>query len=126
MQEPLVLLFPKRRLPEDSISLKRWDAMPSEQAIIHSHPIFLTFVMRKDFLLSVKHLMSGSFQRRNGLQGWNVGTPGKQGYAEYFKEWAKTDLRDFILRDRNHPSVIMWSIGNEVDYPNDPIHSSDT
>ena len=25
-----------------------------------------------------------------------------------------------ILRDRNHPSIIMWSIGNEVDYPNDP------
>ena len=25
-----------------------------------------------------------------------------------------------VLRDRNHPSVIMWSIGNEIDYPNDP------
>ena len=25
-----------------------------------------------------------------------------------------------VLRDRNHPSIIMWSIGNEIDYPNDP------
>jgi hypothetical protein len=37
-----------------------------------------------------------------------------------FGEWSKADLKDFILRDRNHPAVIMWSIGNEVDYPNDP------
>lgn len=36
-------------------------------------------------------------------------------YANKFKEWADTDLTDFVLRDRNHPSVIMWSIGNEID-----------
>ena len=54
------------------------------------------------------------------IKGWNVGTPGKQGYAKYFKEWAVDDLSDFVMRDRNHPSIIMWSIGNEVDYPNDP------
>lgn len=35
-------------------------------------------------------------------------------YGKYFKDWYERDLRDFILRDRNHPSVIMWSIGNEV------------
>ncbi|MFL5743075.1 MAG: sugar-binding domain-containing protein [Niastella sp.] len=54
------------------------------------------------------------------IQGWNKGTPGKDGYHTYFKEWADRDLRDMILRNRNHPSVIMWSIGNEIDYPNDP------
>ena len=54
------------------------------------------------------------------VKGWNVGTPSKDGYHEYFKEWADRDLGDMILRDRNHPSVIMWSIGNEIDYPNDP------
>ncbi|MBF9252849.1 DUF4982 domain-containing protein [Pontibacter sp. 172403-2] len=54
------------------------------------------------------------------IEGWNVGTPGKDGYHEYFKEWADKDLGDMILRNRNHPSVIMWSIGNEIDYPNDP------
>ena len=36
-------------------------------------------------------------------------------YAKEFKEWADIDLTDFVLRDRNHPSVIMWSIGNEID-----------
>jgi beta-galactosidase len=35
-------------------------------------------------------------------------------YHLYFKEWWRKDLEAFILRDRNHPSVIMWSIGNEV------------
>ncbi len=35
-------------------------------------------------------------------------------YGNYFKDWHERDLRDFVLRDRNHPSVIMWSIGNEV------------
>lgn len=36
------------------------------------------------------------------------------GYSNYFDEWAEKDLRDMIKRDRNHPSVIMWSIGNEI------------
>jgi len=54
------------------------------------------------------------------IEGWNVGKPGKDGYNEYFKEWAERDLSDMIYRNRNHPSIIMWSIGNEIDYPNDP------
>lgn len=35
-------------------------------------------------------------------------------YSLFFNEWSKTDLRDTILRDRNHPSVILWSVGNEI------------
>ena len=35
-------------------------------------------------------------------------------YNKYFEEWHKRDLEDFIKRDRNHPSVMMWSIGNEI------------
>lgn len=35
-------------------------------------------------------------------------------YHLYFKEWSHTDLRDGILRDRNHPSVILYSVGNEI------------
>jgi len=35
-------------------------------------------------------------------------------YARFFDEWHKKDLSDLVKRDRNHPSVIMWSIGNEV------------
>lgn len=52
--------------------------------------------------------------------GHNVYPPKHQGYAEDFPEWHGRDLESFILRDRNHPCVIMWSIGNELDYPNDP------
>ena len=40
-------------------------------------------------------------------------------YAHLFKKWADKDLEDFLLRDRNHPSVIMWSIGNEIDQMRD-------
>lgn len=35
-------------------------------------------------------------------------------YARFFPDWYNKDLSDFIKRDRNHPSIIMWSIGNEV------------
>jgi beta-galactosidase len=55
------------------------------------------------------------------VQGWNVGFPGKFGYGESFEEWSIRDIEDLVRRDRNHPSVIMWSIGNEIDYPNDPF-----
>jgi beta-galactosidase len=54
------------------------------------------------------------------VAGWNVGTPAQFGAHEYFKEWGERDLRDMVLRNRNRPSIIMWSIGNEIDYPNDP------
>ncbi len=35
-------------------------------------------------------------------------------YSRHFDQWSEVDLRDLLRRDRNHPSVIMWSIGNEV------------
>jgi beta-galactosidase len=40
-------------------------------------------------------------------------------YHLFFKEWHKRDLEDQILRDRNHPSVIIWSIGNEIPQQSD-------
>ncbi|MFD1468802.1 beta-galactosidase GalB [Hymenobacter caeli] len=38
----------------------------------------------------------------------------KNGYSQYFDEWSERDIVNMVHRDRNHPSVIMWSIGNEV------------
>ena len=35
-------------------------------------------------------------------------------YSEFFSEWHERDLTDLIIRDRNHPSIFMWSIGNEI------------
>ena len=35
-------------------------------------------------------------------------------YARFFDEWHERDLTDLVLRDRNHPCILMWSIGNEV------------
>ncbi len=37
-------------------------------------------------------------------------------YPEHFDTWAEKDLKDLIRRDFNHPSVIMWSIGNEIEW----------
>ncbi len=38
----------------------------------------------------------------------------QNGYSRFFKEWAEKDITNLILNHRNHPSIIMWSIGNEI------------
>ena len=52
--------------------------------------------------------------------GHNVYPPKHEGYYIDFPTWHDADLTDLVKRDRNHASVIMFSIGNEIDYPNDP------
>ena len=56
-------------------------------------------------------------------QGHNVYPPRHEGYATHFPDWHERDLRAQIEAHRNHPSIIAWSIGNEIDYPNDPYAS---
>ena len=38
----------------------------------------------------------------------------KNGYARDFREWAEKDITNLVLNHRNHPSIVMWSIGNEI------------
>ena len=38
----------------------------------------------------------------------------KNGYAKFFKEWSDKDITNLVKHHRNHPSIIMWSIGNEI------------
>jgi len=45
---------------------------------------------------------------------WEQGKDPAYDYHLYFKDWAQRDLQAMVRRDRNHPSVIMWSIGNEI------------
>ena len=38
----------------------------------------------------------------------------KNGYARFFNEWSDRDIENLVLANRNHPSIVMWSIGNEI------------
>ena len=75
---------------------------------------------RMGFLVMDEAFDEWELGKNKWVKGWNVGTPSKDGYHTYFKEWADRDVKDMVMRTRNHPSIIMWSIGNEIDYPNDP------
>ena len=48
---------------------------------------------------------------------WETGKNNLNDYHLYFNDWAQADIQAMVLRDRNHPSVIMWSIGNEIQRP---------
>jgi hypothetical protein len=63
------------------------------------------------------------FPKRKWIEGRNRGLPGYQGIAEFFGEWGARDMADIVRRNRNNVSVFAWSIGNEIDYPNDPYSS---
>ena len=38
----------------------------------------------------------------------------KNGYARLFEDWWQKDIENLVLANRNHPSIVMWSIGNEI------------
>lgn len=93
-------------------------------------PELLTLADEMGFLVMDEAFDEWKLGKKKWIQGWNVGQDegaaglgtyySQHGYSDFFEEWAKKDLQAMVKRDRNHPSVILWSIGNEVDYPNDP------
>ena len=83
-------------------------------------PAFYELCDRLGLLVMDEAYDEWEFNKKKWVEGWNVGKPGFDGTADYFEEWCERDLKDMVRRDRNHPCIFLWSIGNEVDYPNDP------
>jgi len=83
-------------------------------------PELLDLCDRMGFLVMDEAFDEWAKPKRKWIEGWNVGKPGFDGYASYFDDWAIKDIQSMVERDKNHPSVILWSIGNEIDYDKDP------
>ena len=71
-------------------------------------PEFLDLCDRMGFLV-----MAEAFDE------WTMGKV-PEGYHKYFAEWSERDVVDFVRRDRNHPSIVLWSAGNEIGEQGDP------
>ncbi|HXT11605.1 MAG TPA: glycoside hydrolase family 2 TIM barrel-domain containing protein [Candidatus Angelobacter sp.] len=84
-------------------------------------PEFYDFCDRLGLMVMDEAFDEWTGPKHKWIQGWNSGSPSLHGYSEYFNEWSAADLGEMVGRDRNHPCVMLWSIGNEIDYPNDPF-----
>ncbi|HYG22968.1 MAG TPA: glycoside hydrolase family 2 TIM barrel-domain containing protein [Verrucomicrobiae bacterium] len=84
-------------------------------------PELLDLCDQMGFLVQDEALDEFTPPKNKWVEGWNAGEPSRFGAGEFFEQWAVRDVEDMVRRDRNHPSIIMWSIGNEIDYANDPF-----
>jgi beta-galactosidase len=73
----------------------------------YAYPPFVLNMCDSLGLMVMDELFDGWYQ-------WKGANKAKYDYGYYFLDWWQRDLADFIRRDRNHPSVMIWSMGNEV------------
>jgi beta-galactosidase len=85
-------------------------------------PELLDMCDRLGFLVMDEAFDEWALPKKKWVQGRNVAQPSFSGYAKYFDEWGVKDIQSMVERDRNHPSIVLWSIGNEIDYPRDPYY----
>ena len=84
-------------------------------------PALLDFCDHMGFLVMDEAFDEWTPMKNKWVTGRNDGEPADFGYGENFDQWGVVDLQDIVRRDRNHPSIILWSIGNEIDFANDPF-----
>jgi hypothetical protein len=82
-------------------------------------PEFLDLCDQMGFLVLDEAFDEWEYPKRKWVNGWNQTIALYDGYPDIFN-WCERDLHDMVQRDKNHPGIIIWSIGNEVDYDNDP------
>lgn len=88
-------------------------------------PELLDLCDKMGFLVMDEAFDEWEYPKQKWIDGWNQTLAGHEGSSRYFGEWSKRDLESMIHRDKNHPSIILWSIGNEIDYANDPYADKD-
>lgn len=84
-------------------------------------PEFLDLCDRLGFLVMDEAFDEFTPGKSKWVVGWTRGLPSRFGYSEHFAEWSVRDIQDIVRRDRNHACIVMWSIGNEIDSPDDPF-----
>jgi len=118
---PLGAAVPDKVLERRLLTLKEMGV----NAIRTSHnppdPALLDMCDRLGFLVMDEAFDEFTPGKNKWVSGRNNGVASHFGYNEIFAQWSVTDIQDVVRRDRNHPSIILWSIGNEIDYANDPF-----
>ncbi len=121
---PIGAAVPEKVLERRLVTLKEIGV----NAIRTSHnppdPGLLDLCDRLGFLVMDEAFDEWTPMKNKWVTGRNDGAPSHFGYGEMFNDWAVRDIQDLVRRDRNHPSIILWSIGNEIDYANDPVFAS--
>jgi beta-galactosidase len=83
-------------------------------------PEFLDLCDQMGFMVMAEAFDEWDYPKNKWIDGWNQTVAGHNGYPDIFEQCGEKDLYSMVYRDKNHPSIVIWSIGNELDYNNDP------